>query len=142
MQADSSADLPMIVLEEPDTLEWLLELVETLVRSHPAAAQAIATALVAEGRRFARIPEGRQWRSALADSELVRRGRMLWYMSGFDDLVSESQEPDAVLSDWLALVADALMRTNLEALLSRRLRREDTNGAARRAQPARWPAGA
>lgn len=125
MQADSGGDLPVIVLEEPDTLEWLLDLVQVLVRSHPAAAQVIVKALVAEGRRFAGTPEGRQWRSALADSELVRRGRLLWYMSGYDDLVGETQEPDAVLSDWLALVADALLRTDLEALLSRRLRRED-----------------
>jgi hypothetical protein len=127
MQADDRGGLPLLVLNEPDTLECFLDLAQSLVRRYPAMARAVATALVAEGRRFAGTDEGRQWRSVLADSELVRRGRMLWYVGGLDELVSDAGEPSALPSDWLKVAADALVRADLEALLSRRLREGDSN---------------
>lgn len=48
------------------------------VLAHPAAAQALFEALVAEGRRVAGTPGGRRLRDALARSELVARARALW----------------------------------------------------------------
>lgn len=48
------------------------------VLAHPAAAQALFEALVAEGRRVAETPGGRRLRDALARSELVGRARALW----------------------------------------------------------------
>lgn len=59
-------------------LDGLFAQLAVLVLRHPVAAQAAFAALVAEGRRFAQTDEGRRWRDALADSELVRRGRALW----------------------------------------------------------------
>ena len=122
MLTDERAGPPRLVLREPETLEGLIELAQRLLRRHPVAAKLIAGALVAEGRRFAATDEGRRWRSELAASELVRRGRLLWYVGGLDELIADTDETGAGVSDWLALVADALVRTDLEALLNRRLR--------------------
>ena len=93
-----------------------------MLERYPAAAKVIAGALVVEGRRFAATDEGKRWRSALAASELVRRGRLLWYVGGLDELVAERDETGAGVSDWIALMADALVRSDLEALLNQRLR--------------------
>jgi hypothetical protein len=127
MQANDIGGLPLLVLNEPDTLECFLDLAQSLARRYPAMTRAVATALVAEGRPFADTDEGRQWRSVLEDSELVRRGRMLWYVGGLDDLLADAQEPIALPSDWLKVAADALVHTDLEALLSRRLRKGESN---------------
>ena len=65
---------------KPETVKELIELAQRLLERYPAAAKVIAGALVVEGRRFAATDEGKRWRSALAASELVRRGRLLWYV--------------------------------------------------------------
>jgi hypothetical protein len=127
MRVDSDIDLPRLVLREPDLIEPLLELVQSLISRYPAGARTVLTTLVAEGRRFAATGEGQRWRSALPSSELFMRGRLLWYVGGFDQLVAEPDESSSVPSDWLALVAEALARTDLEALLSRRVREGDNN---------------
>jgi hypothetical protein len=75
---DEAEDLPRVNIAAEDSIEQVASHVVRLVLKHPIAAQAIFSAFVAEGRRFARTPEGRRWRAALADSEFVRRGRALW----------------------------------------------------------------
>jgi len=80
--ATSSDDVPRLTLPASDAaLERLVAQLSLIALRHPVAAQAVFTALVAEGRRFARTPEGQRWRAALASSEFVRRGRALWESS-------------------------------------------------------------
>jgi hypothetical protein len=78
--ADDAA--PRLILSTPDEgIERLLAQLTVVVLRHPIAAQAAFKALVAEGRRFGETADGRRWRAALADSELVRRGRAFWEAS-------------------------------------------------------------
>ena len=75
-------DAPTLALEVPaDPLADLFHSASLLVLKHPVAAQAAFFALITEGRRFAATPEGQRWRTALASSEFVRRGRALWETS-------------------------------------------------------------
>jgi hypothetical protein len=127
-QADGGPDPPRLVLREQDTLEQLLRLVQRLLRRNPAVAGALARALVAEGRRFASTPEGRRWQARLTSSELISRGRLLWLAAGFDRLLDGGEEPAVLPSDWLLFAADALLGTDIEALLARRLREGDVDG--------------
>lgn len=77
--------IPTLVLRRaPDDLGTLLGEFSAMVRRHPVAMQAVCHALVAEGRRFVKTPEGRAWEARLAGSELIRRGRMLWEASELD----------------------------------------------------------
>jgi hypothetical protein len=83
-----------VLREHPNAQADLLALAHRALLKHPLATQAVITALVSEGRRFAETPAGRAWCARLAGSELVRRGQELWEGSGlglFDD------DPDTVL---------------------------------------------
>lgn len=76
------ADLPVVA--PPDPEQEVLEVVrrlQLLLLAHPAAAQALFSALVTEGRRYARTSDGAQWLDRLTDSQLVRRARVLWDVS-------------------------------------------------------------
>jgi hypothetical protein len=114
-------DVPRLVLDcAEDPLPALLRALSTLVLQHPIASQAVFSALVAEGRRFGATPQGRQWRDALANSELVRRGRMLWEGSVLNLL---EDNPDAVIpSAIFDAILQAVMRPDLPAVLRDLLR--------------------
>lgn len=65
----------------PRKEDELLDLVghaQRLLAQHPVAAQQAFSALVAEGRRFARTPAGMRWEEALSGSQLMRRARQVW----------------------------------------------------------------
>ncbi len=110
-QPDAWSDMPRLRLRTPeDPLARALRAASEFFLKHPLAAQALFTALVAEGRRFAQTPEGRRWRAGLAQSELVRRGRALWEGSLLNML---DDDPDAVMP---SSVFDALVRTTSVAL--------------------------
>jgi len=89
-----------------DGLASLIAVAARFALQHPMAAQALFTALVAEGRRVSRTPDGGRLRAALADSELVRRGRLLWERS-----------PLALLED----APDVILPTGLREALTRSL---------------------
>jgi len=109
-------EVPRLVLSRPeDSLETVLRQASLLVLKHPIAAQAIFAAFVAEGRRFAATPEGRRWKRALADSELVRRGRALWERSVLSML---PDTPDTVIpTSILDAVVQAVSRDDLPDLI-------------------------
>lgn len=107
--------------EEDDVLDALRAAQAALVR-HPAAAQAIFTALVREGRRYAKTPEGAATREALARSELVRRGRVLWEVATLNVL---EDQPEGVLpSKVVDAIARATRAPDLERMLARLFRLE------------------
>jgi hypothetical protein len=100
----------------------LLDVVRALqhaVLRHPLAAQAAFSALVAEGRRFSRTPEGQEWRARLAGSALVAAGRSVLDTASLH-LLEESEDEGipARLLEALALAArhPALERALAEAL--------------------------
>lgn len=103
----------------------LLRQLQLLLLKHPVAAQAAFSALVAEGRRFAATPEGAAWKSSLASSDLVRKGRQLW-----DALTLNLLEEDAstvVPSAYLEAIFRVATSPELEAVL--RELRESLAGA-------------
>ena len=111
------AGLPRVVLGPgDDDLAEMLHEAQLLLLRYPAAAQAAFKALVAEGRRFAETPQGRRWRSRLAGSELVRRGRILWEGSALDML--EESGNTVLPSSLLDAVLSALTGGNLDAILA------------------------
>jgi hypothetical protein len=103
--------------DDPDDLGEILGQLQSIVVRYPIAAQAAFRALVAEGRAFAETEEGRELARSLADSRLVRRGRIAWDVvtaRAFDD------DPDVIVP---SVFLDALARSAavdaLEPLLSR-----------------------
>jgi hypothetical protein len=97
-----------LVLRERATAQTeVLALAHRALLKHPLAAQAAITALVAEGRRFAKTPAGRRWCARLAGTELVRRGQELWEGSGlglFED-DAETVVPSALVDSLLGRIA-------------------------------------
>jgi hypothetical protein len=114
-------DLPRVVIDdEDDPLVELLREAQLALLRHPVASQTAIRALVAEGRRFARTPDGRRWAARLAGSELVRRGRAAWEGSalGMFEETSDTMLPsslvDAIVSVLARVDPSGLMRGVLE----------------------------
>ena len=61
-----------------DALGDALEASRRAINTHPIAAQAIFSALAAEGRRYAMTEEGRALVARLASSPWIERVRMVW----------------------------------------------------------------
>jgi hypothetical protein len=101
----------------PDDVAALLAELQLLFLKFPVAAQAGYRALVAEGRGFAKTPEGAAWAQALGSSELVQQGRRIW------DTVSLGmfdEDPSTVIpSAYLEVLLRAAKSTTLEDLLRR-----------------------
>jgi len=96
---------PALAGEAPgDATTGLLLRLRLLLLKHPVAAQAAFSALVAEGRSFAATPEGAAWKSALASSDLVRRGQRLWDAISFNIL---EEDPGTIVP---SAYLDALLR--------------------------------
>lgn len=126
---EEPAELPRVVIREPeDVLAEILERARRAVLAHPAAAQALFDAFVAEGRRFAGTPEGRRWREDLAGTELIRRARLLCEACALSAFGDQASSP-ADLLEALAIAADI---EGLEPMLSGML---DLGGAGAAARP-------
>jgi len=98
-------DLPVADLQPPeDACVALLRDLQAVVLKHPVAAEGAFRALVAEGRRFARTPEGARWHARLSGSELLDRVRLvfetstLWMLEHDADGVLPSSYVDALFT--------------------------------------------
>src|SRR5262245_52464143 len=114
MSADDA--IPTIVLPAEDRTVELLGTLHELVLRHPAAAQAIFRAFVAEGRAFAKTDEGRRWAEHLSRTDLVRQGRVAWdavTLNALDDQPA-TVLPTAILDAFARAIASA----DLHALLA------------------------
>lgn len=108
---------PRVVLAEPeDELSTLLRQLQRLIVRHPAAAQAMFSAFVAEGRAFALSEQGKRWRDRLIGSALIRRGRAVWEVGTLNML---EEDRDVVLpSKLLEAVVNGSSIEALEPFLS------------------------
>lgn len=113
--ADDEA--PLFELRADDALLAPLRQAQRLMLEHPAAAQRLFSALVAEGRRYAETPEGAALARRLEGSELIRRGRVVWEV-GTLNLLEESS-PSALPTRLLDLFARATAVEALEPFLAR-----------------------
>lgn len=105
------------ITRDEDEIGLVLHRLQLAILRHPVAAQALFRALVAEGRAFARTAAGQRWAAVLADSPLVRRGRMVWDVATLRTLDDDPETlvPSAIVDAFVKVTAvDAL-----EPLLSR-----------------------
>ncbi|EAU66243.1 hypothetical protein STIAU_3813 [Stigmatella aurantiaca DW4/3-1] len=124
MPAKPGEPAPTEVSRENEPIE-LLRRLQSLLLQHPLAAQAAFSALIAEGRRFAATPEGAVWKEALANSELVRNGRLLWDVLSLNLL---EEEPSTVVpSSYVEALFQVASSSGLETLM-RRLRDAGAEG--------------
>lgn len=78
------------------------------VLGNPAAARGVHDLLVAEGRRYARTPEGARLRDALTASETVESLRRVWETVSLNVLDGPAP-PAAAPTAWVELLADAII---------------------------------
>jgi len=83
--------LPCLELGEGEAIPDLLLQLQRAALKHPFAAQALFSALAAEGEAFARTPEGQAWRDRLSGSELMHRARVAFDLPGFS-MLSRAKE--------------------------------------------------
>lgn len=100
---------------ERDLLK-LLRAGQVLLVKYPVAARAAVRAFVAEGRRYASTEEGAALRASLADSPLMRRGRLVWEGASLNML--EEEGPVLLPTVLLEAVMAAATSDRLESLLS------------------------
>jgi hypothetical protein len=111
-------ELPTLALRpDDDDLQEVLRELQFLLLKHPVAAQGAFAALVAEGRRFARTPAGKQWEARLRGSDLVRRGRVVWEVVTMKML--EEHAPTVLPTTYLDAMVKATSSAELEPLLAR-----------------------
>ncbi len=102
---------------EADPLLAILGQGQRLILKYPFASQAIFSAFVAEGRRFAETPEGARLRAELAGSELLERCRTAFQIVGHNLL--EERRPSGLPSVLLHAFVSVARTANLESLLRR-----------------------
>ncbi len=110
--SDPVADGPT----DADRTDDILRRIAAALFRHPAATQAAFSALVAEGRAFARTPDGARLARALAGSDVIARGRMIWEVLGMSAFREHGSGLPTVLVDEFARVAET---EGLETALSR-----------------------
>ena len=99
-----------------DLLAAILVQSRRWVVQYPVLAQAVYAALVAEGRRYGRTPEGARWAQALNRSQTVRRSRPLF--EAVTTNMSEDAQNAVLPSTLLQAVRELGTTTRLEAWLS------------------------
>lgn len=117
--------LDLLFAPPEDELGTLLAELRWLTLRHPIAAHGAVRALIAEGRRFAATPEGAAWRARLAESELVRRGQLLWDVGTWGAL--DGDEAQLLPSELVDMFARASARVDLEASISERVEANEGN---------------
>ena len=135
-------DIPRLILEakpengaagqsevDDDLLAWLLMEMQTLIARYPFVARTLAAAFVAEGHRFAQTPEGHIWYEALSQSDLIRRGQLIWEAYALDNLLET--EPEHLPSIWMDTFAAAANHPDLETMLSMLLVQRVRDGSLR-----------
>jgi hypothetical protein len=117
-RADPISPLPTVDLApSEDQQVTVLRDLQAVVLKHPVAAQAAFEALAAEGRRFARTPEGERWRARLAGSELIDRVRLVFETSTLWML--EHASPGVLPSGYVDALFTAASQPGMEPLLDR-----------------------
>lgn len=104
-----------------ETFETLRLAQEVLMR-FPMAAQAAFNVLVAEGREYARTPEGAELFSRLAHGNQANRLRVIWEILTLSGITE--QKSSAIPSVFLDRLARTLLVEKLEPMLARLFERE------------------
>ena len=105
------------IREDSSVVLDLLREARRLIERHPRVVQAVLCAFIAEGRRFAATPHGRELRRDLVRSERLRRARLIWEAFGLDRQSNggTSFEP----TRWIGTLVAATASEHLEELIAR-----------------------
>lgn len=124
-------ELPTLVIEDERTqVDPLLLDVRRALWRHPLAAQALFAMLVAEGRRFAATPEGRDWSERLRHSEPLEQASVVW------DLVTSRALEDTQDTVVPSVIAEAFVKAATDRSLGQLITLLTTaQGAAGRSRP-------
>lgn len=76
-------------------------------------------AIIREGQRFARTPEGLRWKAFLADSPLIRNGWLVWNISGLDFLLQSDDDSEFTPSELWQQITIQLAELDVEPYLTR-----------------------
>lgn len=101
----------------------VLRTLQKVLLQHPVAAQTAFNALVAEGRRFAETPEGREWHSRLVGSSLVQRARLVFDLSTLSML--EDEPPELLPSSYVDVIFMLASSPSGDEILNRLFRWEN-----------------
>ncbi len=124
MPIDDQTDLPRIAIrDDSDEALRLIRSLQTAVLKHPSAAQAIFSALVAEGKRYAETENGRVWQARLIDSALFQRAQNVFQSATLWML--EDAAPQDLPSGYLDAVFMAAENPQLETLLQNVLAQDE-----------------
>lgn len=109
--------LPRLVIQghDPDTAE-LLQALQHAVLRHPVAARAAFGALRAEGRAYARTPEGARWAEALRHSPVVAQARLAFDATTLRAL--EGEEPGVLPGAFVDALVQAGATDDIAGLLA------------------------
>lgn len=88
---------------------------------YPMAAQAAFSALVTEGRRFARTPEGAEWQKRLLSARETGSAQLLWEILSSRTFTERTE--GALPSTLLDALSRAIRVKNIEPLLARIIER-------------------
>lgn len=109
------------VLEAPDPVGDALSELQLAVLRHPVAAQAIFSALVAEGRSYAETEEGRRVAQTVAVSDLAHRGRVVWDVMTMSALTDGPEVlPSVVLDAFMESIDNDRLEPWLSSLFEQR----------------------
>lgn len=108
---------------ESDDLELsrVLGAIHRVLFRYPLATQAAFTALVAEGRRYAKTPEGASWQKRLLAARETGSAQLLWELLSSRTFTERAD--GALPSTLLEALSRAIRVKALEPLLARALER-------------------
>jgi hypothetical protein len=124
-------ELPRVVLREREDEDVrVLRSLQALMLAHPVAAQALFSALVAEGRAFADSAVGREWMERLSRSSLLHRVRLVFEIGTLWMLDDEPSGP--LPSAYLDAVFMSASGERMESVMNRLFRETAADGATDR----------
>ncbi|MBL8603307.1 MAG: hypothetical protein JNK72_15390 [Myxococcales bacterium] len=130
-----SDEVPLFEVGAPAPEDAIASALRSLQRgliAHPVVAQKLFRALVAEGRAYAQTAEGARLREEIAESALLRRGRVVWEVTTLN--IFEEHPEGVIPSRLLDAFAKSTALSALEPFLARLFNLETAHDT-----PARTP---
>ena len=111
-----------VEVDEHAELVALLHHAQRAIFEHPVAAQAAFAALVAEGREFAKTPEGAAWHERLSNARFIEKAQTIWEGVALNVLEDDASTviPSRILDGFVRLLHERALDTILAKLQSSR----------------------
>lgn len=117
-EAIADPRFPRLVIED-DPLTTYLQAIKRLDLAYGGDLRTLLRAIIREGERFARTPEGMHWKALLANSPIVRNGWLVWNVSGLEFLLKNDDADQPTPSELWHHITTQLAEMNVEPYLTR-----------------------